>query len=160
MYELKIFRGAICHDNEKRCKIWTGIDLSVSNWHEKFDKFWPEHSKISKICTVTGCFWPKCIMFQLKKVWRDMCDGTEDWCKIWRKTDLHFLKIFVYRLKNSNFILVKWQNPIESRTSWFILKIARMFPILTSRNRLMNTFIIVFPYRQSIDRNLNILLNG
>ena len=34
-----------------------------------------------------------------------MFDGTEDWCKIWRKTDFCFLKIFVYRLKNSNFIL-------------------------------------------------------
>ena len=33
-----------------------------------------------------------------------------------------------------------------------------MFPILTNRNRLMNTFIIVFPYRQSIYRKLNILL--
>ena len=33
-----------------------------------------------------------------------------------------------------------------------------MFPIVTSRNRLMNTFVIVFPYRQSIDRNLNILI--
>ena len=33
-----------------------------------------------------------------------------------------------------------------------------MFPILMSRNKLINTFIIVFPYRQSIDRNLNILL--
>ena len=34
-----------------------------------------------------------------------MFDGTEDWCKIWRKTDLCSLKLFVYRLKNSNFIL-------------------------------------------------------
>ena len=34
-----------------------------------------------------------------------MFDGTEDCCKIWRKTDLCFLKIFDYRLKNSNFIL-------------------------------------------------------
>ena len=33
-----------------------------------------------------------------------------------------------------------------------------MFPIITSRNRLMNTFVIVFPYRQSIDRNFNIFL--
>ena len=105
MYELKIYRGVLCHDNEEWYQIWTGIDLSAQNWHEKFDKFWPEHSKISKICTVTGCFWPKYIMFQLKKVWRVLCDGTEDWSKIWRKTDLCFLKIFVYRLKNSNFIL-------------------------------------------------------
>ena len=34
-----------------------------------------------------------------------MFDGTEDWCTIWRKADLWFLKIFVYRLQNSNFIL-------------------------------------------------------
>ena len=34
-----------------------------------------------------------------------MFDGTEDWCKIWRKTDLCFLKIFVYSLKNNDFIL-------------------------------------------------------
>ena len=34
-----------------------------------------------------------------------MFDGTEDCCKIWSKTDLFFLKIFFYRLENSNFIL-------------------------------------------------------
>ena len=31
MYELKISRGAICHDNEKRCKTGRGIDLSFQN---------------------------------------------------------------------------------------------------------------------------------
>ena len=49
-------------------KIWRGIDLSVQNWHEEFDKFWPEHSKISKICTLMGFFWTKYIIFELKKV--------------------------------------------------------------------------------------------
>ena len=34
-------------------------------------------------------------------------------------------------------------NSVESRTYWFILKIASMFPIITSRNRMMNTFVIV-----------------
>ena len=34
-----------------------------------------------------------------------MFDGTKNWCKIGRKTDLRFLKIFVYRLKNGDFIL-------------------------------------------------------
>ena len=34
-----------------------------------------------------------------------MFDDTEDWCKIWRKTDFCFIKIFFNRLKNSNFIL-------------------------------------------------------
>ena len=39
----------MCHDNEDWSKIWRGIDLSVQNWLEKFDKLWPEHSKISKL---------------------------------------------------------------------------------------------------------------
>ena len=34
-----------------------------------------------------------------------MFDGTEDGCKIWRKTDLCLLKLFAYRRKNSDFIL-------------------------------------------------------
>ena len=100
-----------------------------------------------------------------KKMYRGdrgvMFDGTEYWWKIWRKTDFCFLKIFVYRLKYSNFILESKMAELNWKQNfWFILKIARMFPILTSKNRLMNTFIIVFPYRQSTDRDLNILLNG
>ena len=92
MYELKIYRGVLCHDNEKWCKIWRGIDLSVQNWHEEFDEFWPEHSKISKICTLMGFFWTKNAMFELKKYRGVLLDGTEYWCSIWRKTDLCFQK--------------------------------------------------------------------
>ena len=55
IYELKIYRGVICHDSEEWCKIWGRIDLSVQNWHEEFDEFWLEDSKISKICTLMGC---------------------------------------------------------------------------------------------------------
>ena len=67
MDELKIYRWVLCHDNAEWCKIWTGID-KVKNWHEQFDKFWPEHSKISKTCTVVGFFGTKFIMFELRKV--------------------------------------------------------------------------------------------
>ena len=35
---------------------------------------------------------PKFIMFELKKYIRVMFDSTEDWCKIWRKTDVNFQK--------------------------------------------------------------------
>ena len=90
MYELKIYSGVMCHDNEKWCKTWRGTDLPVQNWHEEFDVFWPKHSKISKICSLMGCFWSKYIIFKLEKYWRVMFDGTEDWCKIWKKTDLYF----------------------------------------------------------------------
>ena len=87
MHEVKICRGVICHDNEKRCKIGRGIDLSFQNWHEDFVEFWPEHSEFSKFCTLLGCLWPKYVMFELKKYRGVMFDDTENWCKIWRKTD-------------------------------------------------------------------------
>ena len=81
------------YDNEEWCKIWNRIDLPFQNWHEEFNKFWPEHSKISKICTLMGWFWPKYIMFQLKKYRGVMFDCTQDWYKVWRKTGLCFQKL-------------------------------------------------------------------
>ena len=70
MYELKIYKGVMCHDTKKSCKIWKEINLSVQNWHEQFDEFWSKHLKISKICTLMDCSWPKHIRFELKKVQR------------------------------------------------------------------------------------------
>ena len=81
------------YDNEEWCKIWNRIDLPFQNWHEEFNKFWFEHSKISKICTLMGWFWPKYIMFQLKKYRGVMFDCTQDWYKVWRKTGLCFQKL-------------------------------------------------------------------
>ena len=80
IFELKIYRWVLFHDNEEWCK----------NWYEEFDEFWSEHSKISKICALLSCLWPKHIMFKLKKYRGVMFDGTEDWCKIWWKTDSGF----------------------------------------------------------------------
>ena len=39
-----------------------------------------------------GSFWPTYIMFELKKYRRVIFHDTEEWCKIWRKTDLWFEK--------------------------------------------------------------------
>ena len=81
------------YDNEEWCKIWNRIDLRFQNWHEEFNKFWLAHSKISKIYTLMGWFWPKYIMFQLKKYRGVMFDCTQDWYKVWRKTGLCFQKL-------------------------------------------------------------------
>ena len=43
---VKIYRGVMCHRNEGWYKNWRGIDLPFQNWHEKFDEFWLEPSKI------------------------------------------------------------------------------------------------------------------
>ena len=58
MHELKIYRGVMCNYTEQWWKTWRGIDLSLQNWHEEFDKFWPKHSEVSKICALMGYFWP------------------------------------------------------------------------------------------------------
>ena len=50
MYELKIYRGVMCHDNEEWYKIWRGIDLlSFENWHEEFDNFDSNTQKSKKL---------------------------------------------------------------------------------------------------------------
>ena len=72
MHELNNYRGVMCHDNEEWCKNWWGIDLSVQNWYEELDKLWPKHLKISKICTLIGCFWTK-YMFELKTSIGEFC---------------------------------------------------------------------------------------
>ena len=45
MYELKIYRRVMCHGNKKWYKNWRGIELSLQNWLEEFDDFWPKHLK-------------------------------------------------------------------------------------------------------------------
>ena len=95
IYELKIYRGVMCHYNEEWCKNWRAIYLSVQQWYEEFDKFWPEHSKISKICTLMDCFWPavyKYMIFEAKNYKRVMFGDTEYWFKIRSKTGLCFQK--------------------------------------------------------------------
>ena len=92
IFDLKKYRGVIFHDTEESCKIWRKTRLWFRKWHEDFGKFSPEHSKISRTCTLKSCFWPKYTMFELRKYEGVMFDGTQDWYKIWRKTDLCFQK--------------------------------------------------------------------
>ena len=92
MFELRKNRGVIFHETEKGYKIWRGINLSFQNWRKEFDRFWPEHSKVPKIFTLIVSFWAKYILFELKKYRGVIFHDTEEWCKIWRKTDLWFGK--------------------------------------------------------------------
>ena len=77
---------------------WRTMQNLKSNWlvlsklTPQLDKFWPEHLNVSQICTLMGSFRSKHIMFEPKKHRKIMFDGTEDWFKICRKTDLGFQK--------------------------------------------------------------------
>ena len=90
LFKLKTYRGVFFHENEEGYKIRRGIDLSFQNWHKEFDKFWPEHSKVSKIFTLMGSFWAKYILFELKKYRGVIFHETEERYKIWRGIDLSF----------------------------------------------------------------------
>ena len=67
LLELKKHRRIIFHETEEGYKTWRRIDLSFKNWHKRFDKFWPQHSKVSKIFSLMGSWWAKYILFELKK---------------------------------------------------------------------------------------------
>ena len=94
MFDMKKYRGVIFHDTEEWYKIWRGIDLSFQNWQEEFDKFWPEHLKVSKFFPLMGSFWDKYILFELKKVqrsylpwhWRVMQNLKRNWLVVSKLT--------------------------------------------------------------------------
>ena len=92
MHEWQTYWDIISNDTEEGWKIWRGIDLSFQNWHKEFDEFWLENSKVSKLYTLMGWFWPN-YMFELKKYRGVMLDCTQDWYKVWRKTGLCFQKL-------------------------------------------------------------------
>ena len=86
-FELKKNRGVIFNDTEEGYKILKGINMLFENWHEEFDKFWPDHSKVSKTFTVMGSFLAKYILFELQKYRRVIFYDTEELLKFRRKTD-------------------------------------------------------------------------
>ena len=79
------------HDSEEWCKSWKKADLFFQKWQE-FGKFWPEHSKASRICILVGSYSAKYSIFGLKKVQKSFFHETEKWCQIIRKTGLWFGK--------------------------------------------------------------------
>ena len=89
MYELKIYKGVMCHDNEEWHKNWRGIDLPLMAW----EIWWILTRTLEslKICVLMGSLRPKYLMFNLK-CRGIIFHGTEEWCKIWRRTDLRFQK--------------------------------------------------------------------
>ena len=103
LIELKKYRRVISHDNEWCCKIWWGIDLSFQNWHEEFDKFRPEHSKVSKMFTLMPSLWAKYICFELKKHKGVIFHDTEKWHRLFvSKLTWEIWKILTWVISRDN----------------------------------------------------------
>ena len=94
---------------------------------------------VSKICTLMGSFWRKYIMFELKKYRGVMFHGTEEWCKIWKKTDLWFGK---WHKEFGNFLpdhskvskLGLWWVPFIQSRKYMSLKFTKELCIITMKN--------------------------
>ena len=158
MYELKIYRGVICHDNEEWCKIWRRIDLSFKNWHEEFGKFWSKHLNISKVCTFIGFFWTKYIMFELKRDREVMFHDTEEWFKIWRKPKLWFgkrhekyNKFLSEYLKVSNLGL--WWDPFIKSRKCMTLRFEEEWCVMAMKNDAKSEWKLTCRFKTDI-RNL------
>ena len=131
MHELKIYRGVMCHGKEEWCNIWRGIDLSFQNWFEEFDEFWPEDSRLSKICTLMGLVWTKYVMFELKRYKRVIFHGTEECIltqalqspKNWHFDGLLLNKIYVWAKKaQRSYVSWNWRviQDLKKKTDlWF-----------------------------------------
>ena len=66
LFELKKYARVIFHETEEGYKTWGGIDLPFQNWDKKFDNFWLEHLKVSKVSPLMGSFSAKYILLELK----------------------------------------------------------------------------------------------
>ena len=95
MFQLKKYKGVVFHETEVGCKIWRGINLSFRNWHKEFDKFWPEHSKVSKLRLLMSkvyIVWAtKAQRSYLSWHWRDLQILKKNWLVVWKKTFGKFL---------------------------------------------------------------------
>ena len=87
-----VWGGVMCHTMKNDAKFEEEFSYKFKIGMRNLLIFDPSTQKISNICTLMGCFWPKYIMFELRKYIGVMFDGTGNWCKIWRKIDLCFLK--------------------------------------------------------------------
>ena len=84
--------------------------LVVLDWHKEFDKFLPEHSKVSKILTLMGSFWAKYLLFELKE-WRGVIFMT-------LKSDAKFEEKLTCCLENDMKNLANFHQSIWKCQNW------------------------------------------
>ena len=113
--------------------------MSFQDWHKEFDKFWPEHSKVSKIFTLTVSFWAKYMLFELKKVqrsylswnWKDMQILKKNWLVVWKILE-KFGKYSPEHLKVSKLKL--WLDYFFQSRKGMTLKFTGELYVMTMKN--------------------------
>ena len=96
----------MCNGTEE----WRGIDLPFHNWRKEVDKVWLEHSKVSKMWTLMGYFWPKYVMLKLK--------STEDLYLMVLNIDTTFEGKLTCALKNNMKNLANFHQSTWKSQNW------------------------------------------
>ena len=97
------------------------------------------HLQVSKMCPLMSSFWTKHTLFELKKYSGVMVHDIEEWCKIWRKTNLWFGKWHVEfdKFWSEHLKVSKlghwWDSFIQSRKC-MSLKFTEELCIITMKN--------------------------
>ena len=106
---------------------------------QKFDDFWPEPSKVAKICILIGSYFAKYLMFDLKNYRGVIFHDTEGWFKIWRKTDLWFGKSHQeYGKFSPEYLKVSalglWWDPVIQSRKCMNLKFTEELSVMIMKN--------------------------
>ena len=117
-------------DTEEWCKVYRKADLLFQKWQE-FGELWPEHTKVSKLCTLIGSFCAKYITLDLKKYRRVIF-----WFRKWHE---EFVKFSPEHLKVSKLGLW-WDSFIQSRKCMG-LKFTEELCVIAMKNDTLNNDI-------------------
>ena len=85
MFQLKKYRGVMFNCTRDWYKVWrkTGLRFQKLTWG-----LWQIFTRALEIRTLMAYFCLKLKMYKLKNCRGVMCHGNDEWCKIWRRTDL------------------------------------------------------------------------
>ena len=101
--------------------------------------FWPDHSKVYKMCVSIDSLWQKYTLLELQKYIGVIFHDTEEFCKIWKKTDLlfeerleKFGRFSPEHLKVSKLGL--WWDPFVQSRKGMTLKFTEELCVITMKN--------------------------
>ena len=87
-FQLKKYIGVMSTSLKSDAKLEEKLICFKNDKH--LVNFDPSTQEVSKICTLIGSYCGKYLMFDLKLYRGVIFYDTEEWCKIWRKTDLWY----------------------------------------------------------------------
>ena len=108
MYEIKIHRGVICHDNEEWYN-WQWRTLQILS------------QALEKMCVLVGSLWPKYITFELQKYRGVIFHDVEELWKFWSWIGVWKISLEIWQISPGHMKVSKlglWWDPLaQSRKS-------------------------------------------